>query len=119
MANSSLEKFEAEAEAAKLKVKFAKAVLIMIDAFKRKDEFEFESFSGACVIFEDKLINRNRLTVTFKNVKHFEELHEIKFDKKPNNTKDLKSAMKLIESSVKSNLRLVDVVWEMVKEELD
>ena len=33
MANSSLEKFEAEAEAAKLKVKFAKAVLIMIDAF--------------------------------------------------------------------------------------
>tara|TARA_R110000751_G_scaffold15179_5_gene49016 strand:- start:2796 stop:3152 length:357 start_codon:yes stop_codon:yes gene_type:complete len=115
---TTLQKLQEELSQAKLNIKIAKSVTTIIEAFKNRENYTFESYTGTKRLFNsDKLFSFWDLNISFKMIKNYEELYEINFDSKPLDTKELKSAIKFFESEKKKeNSNAGKIMDQMAKE---
>lgn len=120
---TTLEKLTAELETAKMNIKFAKAAQLIIDTFNKRDEIRFETMSGRFVeLFErGNFISCGRLDLTDNQIKHFEEMHLLCFDKKADYCciKGLRSALKLFtKQGEENNHKGWNILFDMAEEQI-
>ena len=106
--HDTFESVKKEMETAKEKLKFAKNMMVIIEAFQNKNTYQYVSFAGTEYertekIFnerEEKLLYHARLTIKYRSVKHYDDMHKIEFGVMPTNTKKLRLALKHIEDKL-------------------
>ena len=102
---NTLDKLIEDLATATVKVGIAHASYVIIDAFNNKDDFTYTWLDEKTELFKrcDKILNFGRLGITLTDVKHYEEMYKISFDKSPDNTKALKKALKIYEKFDEDN----------------
>lgn len=118
---TTLEKLTAELETAKMNIKFAKAAQLIIDTFNKRDEIRFEAMSGRFVELFDRgnFIHCGSLDLRDSQIKHFEEMHLLQFDKKADCIKGLRSALKLFtKHGEENNHKGWNILFDMAEEQI-
>ena len=104
--NQTLKGLKAKLNEAKLNVKLGEAAELIIDAFYTQERFTYEvELCGRENITHrlydgfnaDHLLSCGRLQIKSSDVKHFESIYKIWYDKKSGLTDDLMRALKLYE----------------------
>lgn len=114
---STISILEKELKQAQLRVKIGKAATILINAFLNRNSFRFTDMRN-----EDRFLFRNDKFyncfdhLKLSDVKHFEEIYKIIFDRKCDFTKDLKRALTLIEKHKDISSKIVsDIANELIQ----
>ena len=112
---TTTEKINQELEQIKLKLKIAKACELVVDSFLNKDELYFTCpFTGNKIyaIKSENIFSCYRISLTSSQIKHFEDLHKISFDKKSGKTSKLYTALKLIEKNEDISYSILSDIYD-------
>ena len=114
---TTIETLTAELNQAKLNIKLAEAITTIVEAFKNKEDYVFETNYSPCSLFENNFISCGKLSLRLNHVKHYEEMFEICFDKKTTSVKKIKAAVKLYEGEqAKENFMATELMRSIRKE---
>ena len=98
---TTLETLKAELNQAKINVKFAQSIEIIFNAFDNKEAYSYNWYKDHVVtIFGNDILMFAKLKVTYSSVKQYEEMSEGKGE----DVKELKKAVKFVESNKDTNL---------------
>ena len=88
MITKTTQNIENELVKIKNNLTFAKHFELLCNAYMNKDQYQFMTLAGNyCELFENKLFFCGDFDYKIHNVKHFEEMYKICFDKKIENNK--------------------------------
>lgn len=108
------EKLQAELKTAKLRIKFAECILLILEAFKERELYKFTSPAGTKVeLFISDEISMCGLTMSFDQVKDYDDFHILCFKEKPKNTKELRSALRYVEKHWKN---IGNIFYDLLEE---